>query len=112
MEAPVCGGTCDTTHTPKSGIVLDLISVVAFALTRSCVSDDEDGDRPTSKSKLHPTRFNNRTFRPKLLATAIWRKTYRPDSNFIYYWLMLVTLAVLYNFWIIPLRATFYTGAD
>lgn len=34
-------------------------------------------------------------------------KTYKPYSDFVFYWLSVVSLAVLYNMWSIPIRAAF-----
>ncbi|XP_076814198.1 uncharacterized protein LOC143460531 isoform X1 [Clavelina lepadiformis] len=78
---------------------IDLISVSG---------EESDDDIADSKVQLQPKFiFSKFACNLKQTAAAIWRKTYQPDSDFIYYWLFLVTLAVLYNLWVIPLRAGF-----
>nr|XP_002122672.1 cyclic nucleotide-gated cation channel alpha-4-like [Ciona intestinalis] len=78
-------------------------------------SSENDVNHPFHKYKSDVTPTSSVTHNVgfwslvKFHSFKLWRRTYRPDTAFLHYWLMVVTIALFYNLWTIPLRATFVT---
>ena len=80
---------------------------LSLCLSQETVDTGDDGEGGSCSSSGGGGRSENSRRRRRRRRQRLSRTVVNPDENFYFYWLMLLTVCVLYNVWTLIVRQSF-----